>query len=82
MQQVGYGAKRCQGGGFKWRGGGVQVRPRGWDERARTIGQDENQIQLALTPHPTQEWELLPFEWVARSDNGNRGWIPLEVSSV
>ena len=82
MQQVGYGAKRCQDGGLKWRGGGVQVRPLGWDERARTIGQDENEIQRAVAPHPAKQRERLAFQRVAGSDDRDFGRVALEVGSV
>ncbi len=82
MQQVRYGAKRCQGGGFNCRRGGVQVRPRGRDERARTIGQDQNEIQRAVAPHPAKQRECLPFQWVAGSNNRDLSRIALEVGSV
>ena len=82
MQQVRYGAKRCQGGGLQCRRGGVQVRPRGRDERARTIGQDQNEIQRAVAPHPAKQRERLALQRVAGSDDFDRRWIALEVGSV
>jgi hypothetical protein len=81
MQQVRYRAKRCQCGCFTWCGG-VQVRPRSGDERTRTVGEDENQIELAVTPHPAKQWQRLTFQWVPGTDNSDRGRIALEVGSV
>jgi hypothetical protein len=82
MQQVRYGAKRCQGGGSKCRRGGVQVRPRGRNERARTIGQDQNEIQCAVAPHPAKQRERMAFQRVASSDDLDARRIALEVGSV
>src|SRR5438552_5762255 len=81
MQQVGDGPERCQADCFTWRGG-IEVRPRGGDERTRTVGEDENQIELAVTPHPAEQPQRLAFKRVAGSDDSDRGRIPLEVGSV
>jgi hypothetical protein len=35
-----------------------------------------------MAPHPAQQWKRLAFEWVARSNDGDRGRIALEVGSV
>jgi hypothetical protein len=53
VQQVGYGPKRCQRGRFTWCAG-IQVGPRSWDERTGAVGQDQDQIELAVPPHPAQ----------------------------
>jgi hypothetical protein len=81
VQQIRYRAKRCQCGCFTWCGG-IQVRPRSWDERARTVGEDENQIELAVTPHPAKQRQRLAFQRVPGSDDGDCGRIALEVGSV
>ena len=81
VQQVRYGAKRCRRGCFT-RCGGVQVGPGGRDERARTVGQDQDQIQLAVAPHPAEQRERLACQRVAGSDHRDLGWIALEVGSV
>jgi hypothetical protein len=81
VQQIGYGAKGCERGCFTWCGR-IQVGPGGWDEGPRTVRQDENEIELAMAPHPAQQWKRLAFEWVARSNDGDRGRIALEVGSV
>ena len=53
VQQVGDGPERCQADGFTWCGG-IKISPGRWDERTGTVGQDENQIELAVTPHPAK----------------------------
>jgi len=60
VQQVRYGAKRFQRACFTWCGW-IQVSPDRWNERPRTVRQDENQIQLAVAPHPAKERERLAF---------------------
>jgi hypothetical protein len=82
MQQVRYGAKRCHTGGFTWRGGGVQVRPCGWDERAGPIGQNQDEVQLAVAPHPAKERQRLTFQGVPCSADRDFRRITLEVGSV
>jgi hypothetical protein len=81
MQQVRYGAKRCQRGCFTWCGR-IQVSPGRWDERTRPIGQDQNEIQLAVAPHPAKQRERLALQRVAGSHDLDHGRIPLEVGSV
>ena len=81
MQQLGDGAERCQAGCFT-RCGGIEVRPRSRDERTRTVREDEDQIELAVTPHPAQQRKRLAFQWVPSSDDGDCGRIALEVGSV
>ncbi len=81
VQQIRYRAKRCLCGCFTWCGG-IQVRPRSWDERARTVREDENEIELAVTPHPAKQRQRLAFQRVAGPDDSDRGRIPLEVGSV
>ncbi len=81
VQQISYGAKRCQRGRFTCCGG-IQVGPGRWKERTRSIGEDENQIELAVTPHPAKQRKRLALKRVAGSDDGDRGRIPLEVGSV
>jgi hypothetical protein len=81
VQQVCYGAERCQCGYFRWCGG-VQVRPGCWNERTRSVGEDENQIKLAVTPHPAKQRKRLAFQRVAGSDDSDRSRIALEVGSV
>jgi len=81
VQEIRYRAKCCQCGCFTWCGG-IQVRPRSWDERTRSIRQDENQIELAVAPHPAKQRQRLAFQRVPGSDNRDRGRIALEVGSV
>ena len=81
MQQVRYGAERYQRGCFR-RCGGIQVSPGCRYERTRTVGQDENQIELAVTPHPAKQRQRLAFQRVPRSDHSDCGRIALEVGSV
>ena len=81
MQQVRYRAKRCWRGYFgRW--GGIQVSPGRWDERTRAVGKDQNEIQLAMAPHPAKQRERLALQWMAVSDDLDRRWIALEVGSV
>jgi hypothetical protein len=81
MQQVRYRTKRCRLRCFT-RCGGIQVRPGGWNERARTIGQDQNEIKRAVAPHPAKQRQRLAFQWVPRSDDRDFGRVALEVGSV
>ena len=81
MQQVGDGAERRERGCFT-RCGGIEVRPRSRDERTRTVRQDEDQIELAVTPHPAEQWQRLAFQRVPRSDHSDCGRITLEMGSV
>jgi hypothetical protein len=81
VQQVGDGAECCERGCFT-RCGGIEVRPRSRDERTRTVRQDEDQIELAVTPHPAEHGKHLAFERVPGSDDGDCGRIPLEMGSV
>ena len=81
VQQVRYGAERCQRGCFR-RCGGIQVSPGCRYERTRTVGQDENQIELAVTPHPAKQRQRLAFQRVADPHDLDCGRIPLEVGSV
>ena len=81
VQQVRYRATRCRRSCFL-RCGGIQVRPGGWDERPRAIRQDQNQIELAVAPHPAQQRQRLAFQRVAASNDGDRSRIALEVGSV
>ena len=81
VQQIGYGAERCRRNYVRCCGG-IQVSPDRWNEGPRTVRQDEHQIQLAVAPHPTQQRECLAFQWVAGSNNCDRGRIALEVGSV
>ena len=81
MQQVGDGPERCQADCFTW-GEGIEVRPGCRNERTRTVREDENQIELAVTPHPAKQRQRLAFKRVAGSDDSDRGRIPLEVGSV
>ena len=80
-EEIGYRAERCRCGEFT-RCGRVQVSPGRWDERARPIGQDQNQVELAVPPHPAKQRECLAFQRVAGSNNGDRSRIALEVGSV
>jgi len=63
VQQVGDGPERCQADCFTWRGG-IEVRPGCRDERTRTVGEDENQIELAVTPHPAKQRQRLALQRV------------------
>jgi hypothetical protein len=81
VEEIGYGAQRCRCDCFTWCGG-IQVRPGRWNERTRTVGQDENQIELAVAAHPAKQWECLALQRVAGSNNSDRGRIALEVGSV
>ena len=81
VQQIGYGAERCRCGCVMWRGG-VQVGPGSWDERAGPVGQNQDEVQLAVAPHPAKQRKRLALKRVADSDDGDRGRIPLEVGSV
>ncbi len=96
VQQISYGAKRCERGRFRGCGG-IQVGPRSWDERTRTVGEDQNQVELAVPPHvgedqnqvelavpphPAQQRKRLALKRVTGSHDGDRGRIALEVGSV
>ena len=81
VQQVRYRAKRCRRGCVR-RCRRIQVGPGGRDERARTILEDQNEIQLAVAPHPTKQWERPALQWVPGSDDRDFGRVPLEVGSV
>ena len=80
-KEIGDGPECCQCGGFTWRGG-IQVRPGRGNERPRTVRQDENQIELAVAPHPAKQRQCLAFQRVAGSNHGDRSRIALEVGSV
>ncbi len=81
VQQVRYGAKRPRRACFT-RCGGIQVRPGRGDERTRTVGQDKNQVELAVAAHPAKKRKWLALQWMAGSDHSDRRWIALEVGSV
>jgi hypothetical protein len=81
VQQVGYGAERCRCNCLTRRGG-TQVGPGGWDERAGPVGQNQDEVQLAVAPHPAKQRECLAFQRVAGSNNGDLGRVALEVGSV
>jgi hypothetical protein len=81
VQQVRYGAERCRYTYVTWCGG-IQVGPGRCYERTRTIGQDDNQIELAVAPHPAKQRQRLAFQRVAGSNDGDFGRIALEVGSV
>jgi|RifCSP16_1_1023843.scaffolds.fasta_scaffold431527_1 hypothetical protein len=54
VQQVGERSQRLvrDPGFFRWL---VQVGPDGGDQRARPIGQDEEEFELPVSMHPAQE---------------------------
>jgi hypothetical protein len=81
VQQVRYRAKRCRCGDFRLCGR-IEVRPGGWDERPRTIRQDQNQIKRPVAPHPAKQRQRLTFQWVPRSEDRDFGRVALEVGSV
>ena len=81
MQQVRYRAKRCRRGHFRL-DGGIQVSPGRWDERAGPVGQNQDEVQLAVPPHPAKQRQRLTFQWVPRSDDRDFGRVALEVGSV
>ncbi len=81
VQQVDDGPECCQADCFTWCGV-IQVCPRRRDERARTVRENENQIELAVTPHPAKQRQRLAFQRVPGSDDSDRGRIALEVGSV
>ena len=81
VEQIGYGAERCRCACFTWCRG-IQVRPGRWNERPRAVGQDENQIELAVAPHPAKQRQHLTFQRVAGSNNSDLSRVALEVGSV
>ena len=81
VQQVRYRAKRCRCGDFRLCGG-IQVSPGRWDERAGPVGQNQDEVQLAVAPHPAKQRQRLTFQWVPRSDDRDFGRVALEVGSV
>jgi hypothetical protein len=81
MQQIGYRPERTRRACLT-RCGGIQVGPGRWNERPRTIRQDQNEIQLAAAAHPAVQRERLPFQGVAGSNDGDRRRIALEMGSV
>jgi hypothetical protein len=81
VQQVRYRPKRGRRGRFR-RCGRIEVRPGGWDERPRTIRQDQNQIKRPVAPHPAKQRQRLTFQWVPRSEDRDFGRVALEVGSV
>jgi len=70
VQQIRYRAKRCLRSCFN-RCRGIQVRPGRWNERPRTVGQNQNEIQIAVASHPAKQRQCLAFQWVACSNNGD-----------
>ena len=82
VQQVCYRAKRCRCGGDFRLCGGIQVSPGRWDERAGPVGQNQDEVQLAVAPHPAKQRQRLTFQWVPRSDDRDFGRVALEVGSV
>src|SRR5438270_13569628 len=81
VQQIGYGAERCRCNCLTWRGG-IQVGPGGWDERAGPVGQNQDEVQLAMAPHPAKQRQRLTFQRMAGSNNGDLSRVALEVGSV
>jgi len=81
VQQVRYRTKRGRRGRFGL-SGRIQVGPGRWDERPRTVRQDQNQIKRAVAPHPAKQRQRLTFQWVPRSDDRDFGRVALEVGSV
>jgi hypothetical protein len=81
VQQVRYRTKRGGRGRFGL-SGRIQVGPGRWDERPRTVRQDQNQIKRAVAPHPAKQRQRLTFQWVPRSEDRDFGRLALEVGSV
>jgi hypothetical protein len=81
MQQVCYRAKRCWCGNFTLCGG-IQVSPGRWDERAGAVGQNQDEVQLAVAPHPAEQRQCLTFQRVPCSDDRDFSRVALEVGSV
>jgi hypothetical protein len=81
VQQVRYRAKRCRPGGFRLCGG-IQVSPGCWDERAGPVGQNQDEVQLAMASHPAKQRQHLTFQWVPPSEDRDFNRVALEVSSV
>jgi hypothetical protein len=81
VQQIGYGAERCRDSCLTCRRG-IQVGPGGWDERAGPVGENQDEVQLAVAPHPAKQRQRLTFQGVAGSNNGDLSRVPLEVRSV
>ena len=81
VQQVRNRAKRCRRGLFRLCGG-IQVSPGRWDERAGPVRQHQDEVQLAVAPHPAKQRQRLTFQCMAGSNNGDLGRIALEVGSV
>jgi len=81
MQQVRYRAKRCRCADLRlW--GGIQVSPGRRDERAGPVGQNQDEVQLAVAPHPAKQRQRLTFQRVPRYDDRDFGRVALEVGSV
>lgn len=81
VQQIRYRAKRGRCGDFRLCGG-IQVSPGRWDERAGPVGQHQDEVQLAVAPHPAKQRQRLTFQWVPRSNDRDFGRVALEVGSV
>jgi hypothetical protein len=81
VQQIGYGAERGRCNCLTRRGG-IQVGPGGWDERAGPVGQNQDEVQLAVAPHPAKQRQYLTFQRVAGSNNTDLSRVALEVGSM
>jgi len=64
-QQVGHGGERCICGLITVRQrlrGVVKISPRRWDQRARTVGKHEHEMQSTAPMRPSKDGERLAYE--------------------
>ncbi len=83
-QSVGNDARtqQLQDGGERWwlsLKRPVEVSPRGWDKRARAVGQHEHEQKFAPSVLPAQYLQRLALEGVAPAHNGYPLGVPVKV---
>jgi len=79
LEQLRAGGQQCRLSLFYRAFRSVQVRPGGWNQRARSIGQYQRQMKLAASMSPAKHIQRPPLEGMALTNDGYLVGISGEV---